>query len=140
MNNNAQSFLQRVKEKVDHIYETVCDARFEGDGWYHGGFSKMDGLTARVSRELIGRNILIKERDTERPRLAFKYMWKADMSPTDTLYRNVASVLSSVKEENEKEVSAPVNPLAKFSTETIWSEIKRRGVRIMDNHLVLILE
>ena len=150
----GNSTMKTIKEKVDFIYELTSTP--EG---YSGSLHNNGVLFSYVATILLKRGILIKSGPFKNP----NYKWfNPAMVPTKNLYKTIAVEViekervyynnSRNKQRNSK-ASAPAptpvqeepkveqavvvreNPLAGYSINELWDELKSRGCYIEDNRL-----
>ena len=148
----SKSTSLRVTESVDFIFELLYK-----QGWVSFSMSGVGVFTCRICSYLKRSGIVTSRKVGKK----HEYMWVADLSPTRTLYDNiVADYREAKRAENQnirartggikeapvkpvvpgpvQEQAAPENPLATFSFQELWNEIKRRGGTIENNNLVLV--
>lgn len=143
----APSTLKSVKEAVDFIYESTTGAGSVG------GWTKYPTRIQRIVSILVQRGIVAKGGHYNHP----TYVWTAQMAPTGTLYKTIASEVvlkerETVKRSADKrrakemeemkakvmEEEAAAVAISSFTSQELWDELKRRGYAIEDGRLVVV--
>ena len=157
-----KNYLGRIKESVDFIYALVTE---NPDG-YQGGFDTFTPtIIRRVASNLVKRGILvhsIKSRGKGKKGVMHFYKWGSDMEPTNVLYKSIMAELrelkakerfhpetknvlplnASIAEDGNRipsvEKKEYVTALDGFSAQELWDELKRRGISIEGDRLVIV--
>lgn len=144
MNNKGKNgYIQTVKEKIDVLYEVT-------KGGYTGSISSFKDFTlSKVASELIKRGVIRKQR--VEGTVGYHYDWVATSEPTPTFYKNVAEAIQKhqheidkARRENEKKDAAVTaktkenGSLSDYTIQALWDELKKRGVQIEGDRLVVI--
>lgn len=164
--NNTNTFPQRVKERVDFVYQLLT----ENPSGYRGGFSSQDALTRIVVRCLVRRNVVHKG---DKLRNTYTYTWAASMAPTKVLYKNIledvqkepshcrhgAKAAPQQKQHLRFQMERPKPPvvglradtgepmynvskreefLKSLSAQELWDELKSRGAQVFNGEVVIL--
>ena len=150
------TWLPLVKKTVDTVYDYLIQHP-DGITMSTAEYGKRGQrvCTKLVSRGIIEKQILGRAKGC-------RYKWVASMAPTKVLYGSIAQELyhedrkylethmkkmkgmkvSPIEKPQEIQVvtelfEKPVSPLAPFSIQELWDEIKRKGGFIEDNKLAV---